>query len=97
MFQGQVGLLTALGRQSRGEGQEPFLSVAGRPFWSNVRTPFETCLMMSKQQVASSSTLYSEVGKKTDEIAFSLFSMSPKEIHFNFNNISFLFIIIQTL
>lgn len=53
--------------------------------------------MMSNQQEASSSTLYSEVGKKTDEIAFSLFSMSQKEIHFNFNNISFLFIIIQTL
>lgn len=49
---------------------------------------FETSLTMSQQQAASSSILRFEIGKKTDEIAFSLFSTSRKEIHFNFNNIS---------
>lgn len=78
-------------KQRGGTGTlSPFLPVAGRPCWSNVRVwrAFETCLTVSKQQAASSSTLYSEIGKKADEIAFSLFSTSQKEIHFNFNNIS---------
>lgn len=33
---------------------------------------------MSKQQAASSSTLYSEIGKKADEIAFHYFTSQKK-------------------
>lgn len=91
MFPGHAVILAALGRSTKPrEGTNPFPSVALRPCWSHVRTlkAFETCLAMSKQQVASSPILYFEIEKKTDEIAFLLFSTSQKEIHINFNNTS---------
>lgn len=55
--------------------------------WEHLRAS-EACLTMSEQQAASSSSSYFEMGKKTNETAFSLFSTFQKEIRFNFNNIS---------